>query len=50
MSQEDIGQVKVLDNYSFVEINPDKAQMAIDSLNGTELRGRKITVNFARKK
>lgn len=50
INQEDIGQVKVLDNYSFVEVNPDKAQAAIDDLNGKEFRGRKLTVNFARRK
>ncbi|MFW5684215.1 MAG: DbpA RNA binding domain-containing protein [Spirochaetota bacterium] len=50
VSQDDIGQVKVLDNYSFVEISSDKAQAAIDELNGQELRGRKLTVNYARKK
>ncbi|MFP4377505.1 MAG: DbpA RNA binding domain-containing protein [Spirochaetales bacterium] len=50
VSREDIGQIKVLDNYSFVEVSTDKAQRAIDALNGTELRGRKLTVNFARRK
>lgn len=50
ISQEDVGQVKVLDNYSFVEVNADKAQSAIDELNGQELRGRKLTVNYARRK
>jgi hypothetical protein len=46
----DIGQIKILDNYSFVEVNPDKAQAAIEHLNGSEYRGRKVTVNFARRK
>ena len=50
ITQDDIGQVKVLDNYSFVEISSDKAQAAIDELNGKELRGRKLTVNYARRK
>lgn len=50
VSREDIGQIKVLDNYSFVEVSAEKAQTAIDALNGTELRGRKLTVNFARRK
>ncbi len=50
IGQEDIGQVKVLDNYSFVEVAPEKAQAAVDELNGKELRGRKLTVNFARRK
>jgi hypothetical protein len=50
IGSEDIGQIKVLDNYSFVELNKDKAQAAIEALNGQELRGRKLTVNFARRK
>lgn len=50
VTQDDIGQVKVLDNYSFVEVNAAKAKAVVDELNGQELRGRKLTVNFARKK
>ena len=50
LGEGDLGQVKVLDNYSFVEVAADKAQAAIEELNGQELRGRKLTVNFARRK
>ena len=50
VSSDDIGQIKILDNYSFLEITPEKAQPAIDTLNGREFRGRRLTVNFARKK
>jgi hypothetical protein len=50
ITSDDIGQIKVLDNYSFVEVNKEKAQSAIEALNGQELRGRKLTVNFARRK
>jgi hypothetical protein len=50
ITREDIGQVKVLDNYSFVEVTSGQASTAIEKLNGTELRGRKLTVNFARRK
>ena len=50
ITRDDIGQIKVLDNYSFVEVAKAKAQAAIDELNGKELRGRKLTINFARKK
>ena len=46
----DIGNIKILDNYSFIEISETHAQRAIDKLNDIEFRGRKITVNFARKK
>jgi hypothetical protein len=50
VTRDDIGQIKVLDNYSFVEVDGSKAKCAIDSLNGTEFRGRKLTVNYARRK
>ncbi len=44
-----IGNIKVLDNYSFIDIKPDLADKAIETLNGTEYKGRKITVNYARR-
>lgn len=47
---DNIKNIKVLENYSFVDISSDQAQAAIDKLNGTLLKGRKISVNFARKK
>ncbi len=50
LEKEDVGAVKVLDNYSFVEINESRSQDAIEKMDGMEFRGRKITVNFARKK
>ena len=46
----DIGQIKILDNYSFVELAEAKAESAIEELNGKEYRGRKLNVNYARKK
>jgi hypothetical protein len=45
----DIGQIKILDKYSFIELSKDKAQAAIDELSGKEYRGRKLNVNYARK-
>jgi hypothetical protein len=50
VSSDDIGEIKILDNYSFVEINPSKANGIIDELNGKDFRGRRLNVNFARKK
>ena len=46
----DVGSIKVLDNYSFIDIPASLAQNAIDVLDGSDFHGRKITVNFARKK
>ena len=50
VKSDDIGQIKILDNYSFIELSKDKAQAAIDELSGKEYRGRKLNVNYARKK
>lgn len=45
-----IGSIKVLDNYSFIEIPDSETERAIKLLNDSDYRGRKITVNYARKK
>jgi len=50
IDSQSLGSVKVLDNYSFVDIPTPYAQKAIDELDGKDYRGRKITVNFARKR
>ena len=50
IDRSDIGEIKILDNYSFVEISEKQAQRVIDALNGVDYRGRKVTINFARKK
>ncbi len=50
ISSGDIGSIKVLDNYSFVDVPASRAQEAIDQLDGTDFHGRKIAVNYARKK
>ncbi len=44
------GQIKVLDNYSFVDVDRDVAETVIGAFDGIEYRGRKLTVNHARKK
>lgn len=49
-SKEDIGEIKILDNYSFVEVTSEKAQKLIEQLNGLDFKGKKLTVNYARKK
>jgi ATP-dependent RNA helicase DeaD len=46
----DLGGVRVFEKYSFVDIVSSKAQDAITRLSGTEVKGRPITVNFAKKK
>ena len=50
LPKEVIGNIKILDNYSFVDIHNDHAQAVIDKLNNSEFRGRTLSVNFAKKK
>ncbi len=49
INKENIGGIKILDNYSFISINNDVADNVIEKLHNTEYRGRKLTVNFAKK-
>lgn len=50
LDKDDIGVIKILDNYSFVDVHTDKAQAVIDTLNEFEFRGKSLNVNFAKKK
>ena len=45
LEQSDIGVIKVLESYSFIDISKEHAERAIDQLNGEEFKGRKLTVN-----
>jgi len=42
--------VRVFDKYSFVDISRSRAEEAISRLTGLEVKGRPITVNYAKKK
>ena len=50
LKEDDIGSVRVLDNYSFVNISQDYAKQAVETMDSIKFRGRNITVNFAKKK
>lgn len=50
VGRERIGDIRVLDNYSFVQVYADDSQKIIDACNGTEYRNRKLTVSYSRKK
>jgi hypothetical protein len=45
-----VADVRSFDNYTFVGVDPDFADKAIQLLNGTEFRGRTLTVGPARRK
>jgi hypothetical protein len=49
-AKEDVGMIRILDNYSFVQVRDSKADEIIKALNGTKFRGRTITVNYAKPK
>jgi ATP-dependent RNA helicase DeaD len=50
MDKNDIGEIRILDSYSFVEVAENHVQTVIEALNGTEYRGKTLAVNYARKK
>ncbi|MBN2351927.1 MAG: DEAD/DEAH box helicase [Spirochaetales bacterium] len=45
-----LGDIRVFDNYSFVEIDKEYADKAIAELSQKELKGRKLVINYSRKK
>lgn len=50
LQKEDIGLIRILDSYSFVQVRKEKADSVIAALNGKLFKGRTLTVNFARSK
>jgi len=49
-AREDIGMIRILDNYSFVQVRDAKADEIIEKLTGVRFRGRTLTVNYAKPK
>jgi hypothetical protein len=50
ITRDDIGGIRILDNYSFVQVRNAVADAVIKALNGQNFRGRTLTVNYARTK
>ena len=46
--KEDIGAIRILDNYSFVQVRDTVAEQIIEACNGYIFRGRPLTVNYAK--
>jgi len=46
--REDIGDIRIFDNYSFVQVRDSAAEKIIETLNGIKFRGRPLTVNYAK--
>ncbi|MDR2476359.1 MAG: DbpA RNA binding domain-containing protein [Treponema sp.] len=46
--RDDIGTIRILDNYSFVQVRDTVADRIIEALNGLNFRGRTLAVNYAK--
>jgi ATP-dependent RNA helicase DeaD len=44
----DIGDIRVLERFSFVELPDEQAKLALERLDGTKLEGRQIRVEYAK--
>jgi len=45
--REDVGVIRILDKYSFVQVRNTSADTVIEALNGKSFRGRTLQVNYA---
>lgn len=50
VDRDKIGEIRILDNYSFISVSKDAADTIIDNLNGINYRGRSLNINYAKKK
>lgn len=50
LARDDIGIIKILDNYSFVQVRSTAADTIINAINGINFKGRIIAVNYAKPK
>ena len=48
LPEEAIHDVRVLHRFSFVEVAPDKAEQAVEFLDGTKLKGKEIRLEIAK--
>ena len=50
LERDRIGDIRVLANYSFVQLFTEDAEKAITALNGYDYRGRKLSVSYSRQR
>ncbi len=50
LQRDRIGEIRVLANYSFVQLFTEDCEKVISALNGYDYRGRKISVSYSQKK
>lgn len=48
VSKDDVGELRVLDNFSFVQVRRSVADEIISGLDGKEFRGRPLAVSYAK--
>ncbi len=48
VDKEDVGTIRILDNYSFIQVRKTVAEDIIAALDGKAFRGRNLAVNFAK--
>jgi ATP-dependent RNA helicase DeaD len=48
LSEEAIHDIRVLHRFSFVEVDPDKADRTVEFLDGTKLKGKEIRLEIAK--
>jgi len=48
VTRDDIGSIRIFDNFSFIQVRTSVADTVIQALNGYTFRGRNLTVNHAR--
>ena len=46
--ESEIGAIRVLDRFSFVDLPDKQAKLALERLDGTKLEGRQIRVEYAK--
>jgi ATP-dependent RNA helicase DeaD len=46
--EDSIGPIRVLERFSFVELDADHAERALEMLDGTKLKGKQIRLEYAR--
>ena len=45
---EEIGDIRVLERFSFVDLPDEQAKLALERLDGTKLEGKQIRVEYAK--
>ncbi len=46
--EDSIGPIRVLERFSFVELDAEQAERALEMLDGTKLKGKQIRLEYAR--